>query len=1160
MSRRPSLGAARFYVATLVVVLIAVALFAFARSQERPATSPAPSTGQRALSPLDEALQGVRDDGTWSKETALAAFAAAFGPVPGVPTPRADPAYHSGTLALRMVEAYWSELTGEQKAAIKDYIGPAAAAVIPAAYHPGHPEFARLSDTYQGIADTAAADIGATFGRPLGIPINVVTVPKDDPGGAWVWAQGNWGDVPAGSHASRCIVSIPPATLNDQSRAPFMRWLLLHEVWHCFEYTMTDEVGLKSSPGWVTEGEASWVAEAITGGVGAPPPEADHWDHYILDPGKPLYSREYDAVGFYAQLFHNSINPWYVLEPMFKAGGSDAAFQASGASAPTFTDRWGSSWFRDAKPTIDWAMGDAYGIRPVGIHAVPSAIAITDGADDTISAKPNAGAIADVHTVAFITQFEVSGVGRVADPGGGTLDKVIRAGTLDLCTDPSGDCTCSPGSEKDPTPPDRAPENLHAAASGEQRNSSVMNIHGTSKDDWCKPRATPSPPQNNPCSPAGCGGSNGDPHMRTIDGIRYDLQAAGEYVLLRSADGAVEVQGRQERPGDSGNATIGSAVAVRVNTHRVGFYAAPTGPPEVHVDGVVVDAAKAASADLGTGARLAAYQRGYELDLPDGTKVWALSVGHWGINLLVLPSAALRASGVGLIAHVPPTAGYRVPAMPDGSTFKVPIDRHEKFHDLYEVLAPAWRVTTSSLFDYAAGKTTDSYTLAGFPPEAVPQTSADLDQTALSGARTKCAGVTDPDLADQCAYDVAVTGSPEYATLYGVTQDLQTQGTTSLSQPPGATPPPPPGGPTAGINLVADHLAGIGASVLGPDGTLYVYVVEGVAFGDTHASLLAVDTATGKVRTKAAAVAVGGLGWAAGSLWAGEFNRSDKVWCEVSRLDPVTLAVQAQVPTICSDQGRSSFGVVGDAIWFIDGTGAAANGTGAHLRRIDPATNKVDPNPGGNLDLPYLPPGIGIPTAAAILASTSAGLIVGDRHNGIYRLSAGSDSFEQIVLPATASTLFPTGAGVWTQTEVGTSGAPEGVVTFATGDPASDVKVGINGYLVGADDSAVYATPPLETQQLDELWRYPTDGGAPTRLAQNGLVPNPFGGQPLMAPLRPPPRRNIRWKSRKRAIGIRVAMASAARKMSSSVAGCSVGSRTDSGWMFGFRRTRSGHR
>lgn len=1093
MRQRLLVGHARLVVAALVVVLVAVGLFVVVRSQDKPAASPVPTLPPGAVSPLSEALQGIREDGTWSKETALAVFAASFGPLPDVLTPRPDPSYRSGSLAIRMVLAYWSELTVAQQQAIRGYIGPAAATAVPAAYHPA---LAILFDTYQQIVDKAVADVAAAYGRPLGIPYKVVLGDKENDA-AWAWATGDWNG-PPGSLGSTCTMTFPPSTVADPSRILYLRWLVLHEVWHCFEYSMTDFLTFKASPPWVTEGSASWVAEAITGGVGAPPPELDHWKDYILNPGKPLYKRDYDAVGFYAQLAHNAIDPWKVIDLMVKAGGSDQAFQASGANTSTFIDGYGSSWFRDGQPSTVWEMQSGYGILPASTRAVPASIGITDGTHDTISAKPLAGAIAAVDTTAFVTRFEVSGVGRVADPAG-SLDIVVRAGRLDLCTSPSGSCTCPPGSTKTPTTPDKAPKDLHAMASGEEHNLSAMAISGISKDDWCGVKVTPAPEAGNLCK-SGCAGSNGDPHMRTVDKAQYDLQSVGEYVLLRSSDGTLEIQGRQERPSSGGNATVNTAVAVKVNGHRVGFYnTSAVGPASLKVDGVVLDAAVA---NLGPGATLILLPRGYELDFPDGSRLWVLAAAKASISITVIPSDALRASAVGLLARIPSNAGLRVPAAADGATFPVPLTPQERYHDIYELLAPSWRVTAkTSLFDYDAGKTTASYTLADFPPVTVPETLDQLDPTAVASAKITCAGVTDADLAEQCAYDVAVTGTTEFATLYVMSDDLQADGPASMSQPtPGTTPTPSPGGgglgQATGVNLVADHLAGVASAALGPDGTVYLEVGEaGQGLSDFTRALLAVDPATGKVRQRALPVAYGLLATAAGSLWAGEFSRGDS-GCEVTRLDPVTLAVQAQVTTVCS-AGQTDFAAVGDAIWFVDPTGADAAGHGGHLKRIDPATNKVDTTPGGTIDLPFVSPVLHVPGVGALFVTTSQGLVLGDHQHGAYFLRAGGGAFQDLSLPANAS-VFRTvagGGGVWTQTEVGTSAAPEGSATSFSADATNGAQVGINGNLVGADDAALYADQSDDDALPDELWRYPIDRSLPSKLAVGGFVPNGFGGQ-----------------------------------------------------------------
>ncbi len=1049
------------------------------------------------LSPLAQAMRGINDDGTWSTETALAVFAAAFGPLPDVPEAPPDRSYHSGTAALQMVGARWSDLTDEQKQAVRNYVGPAAQTIVLAAYNP-------LVDTYQQIADQAAADIGSSLGHPLGIPIQIELAPKEA-GTAWAWANGNWNEVPKGAHASACIVAIPPSTANDSSRVPYLRFVLLHEVWHCFESALVDEATAYTMPKWISEGEANWVAEAVSGGAGQPPPMLDYWEMYLLDPGKTLYSRAYDAVGFYAQLAQTAIDPWTVIEPMYKAGagGSDAAFQTSGANTPTFTDRWGSSWYRDGQSTAAWAMSAGFGIPPVADRAAPAFIQIADGGSDQISAKPNSAAIADLKTTAFVTRFEVpTGTGRVGEPRAAGVDKVVRSATLDLCTNPGGDCACPSGGGLTGTPPQLAPPNLRLAATGEQHTTSVMTLRGISKDEWCGAKKTPRPSgSGDPCR-SGCGGSNGDPHLRTIDRAHYDFQAAGEYVLLRAADGSVEIQARQEKACDDCRVTLNSAVAGRVNGHRVAFYAVSSGLPDVRIDGVAIDASSVASADLGTGAMLAAYRRGFELDFPDGTKLWALSLGGSGFNILVLPSDSLRSSGGGLIARIPSGGAFQVPALPDGSTLPVPKDRPDRHHLLYDVFGPAWRVTTATtLFDYDAGQTTDSFTVPSFPPQTAPQSIDDLDPATLAPAMTACASVSDPDLAEECAFDVATTGETQYVALYASTDELQSSGPATLDEPAPPETPRPSGGPGSGIVLVADHVANGVSAALGPDGTIYVEVGEPAqVFGDVKWKLLAVDPSSGKVKRDASAVVLGRLAWADGSLWVGEFNRGD-VGCQVSRLDPVTLTVQANVQTVCGGQNATAFAAVGDAIWFVDSTGADAGGRGAHLRRIDPATNKIDTSADGSVELPFITDFLGAPGPISLMpsqlfASTSSALIFGDHQNGAYRFVPGS-GIDPLGKPGGGVELgrFAAGDGVWIQTTIGTFDEPEGTVGFYTGGSTPDTELGVNGYLVGADDRAIYSSYSANDDEVDGLWRYPVDGSPAERIATSGYVPNGFGGQ-----------------------------------------------------------------
>ena len=923
--------------------------------------------------------------------------------------------------------------------------------------------------------------------------------------------------------ATGCVISVPPSMLKPE-RAPYIHWLMLHEVWHCFEARLLPAKAAHSAPKWVSEGQASWVAEAITNGAGAPPPEADqdHWRGWLTDPAKTLYARSYDAVGFWAQLAYSGTESMDDHRAELCRGGDqgesrwalDRRRYHGGARR-----RLGFELLPKRGPQRSVGHDDAFGILPAGIRPAPKSVAIADGDEATITAGTNSAAVADLNLTAFVTQVDVSGFGRVGSAGG--YDRVLHTAPLEtqtiyLCTTNSGDCSCPAGSEPiQDKSPEAIPGQRHGAVTGRDDGTSFMHLRGLSKDEWCRKKASPGPQTGgSPCGGAGCGGSNGDPHLKTVNGAKYDLQAAGEYVLLRSGDGSIEIQAREEPPcltggaspppsfGSNCQATINTAIAVKENGHRVGFYVSGD-VPTVHVEGKPVDASQVASADLGTGTTLARYRRGYELDLPDGTKVWALSLGSFGINLLVKPSTPLFSSGVGLIAQVPTTAKLRVPALPDGTTLPSPLDAHDRYHQLYEVFAPAWRVTAAtSLFDYEPGKTSASYVVAAYPPEQAPQTTQDLDPAVLAQARSSCSAVTDADLADQCAYDTAVTGDTRFATLYAASEQLQTVGTSTLDLAPGATPPPsaPPagGGSASGVNLVEDHLTNTGASAvgfhtLGPDGTIYVEVGEaGQSFGDVTTALLAIDGSSGKVKQRATPTGGGALAFAAGSLWADAFKRPDN-GCAVSRLDPVTLAVQATVATVCSANGPTAMVPFGDALWFVDPTGADANGTGGHLRRIDPTTNKVDSSPSGSVEMPFVSPFLGVFGSSSLLAPTSAGVILGDNQHGYYRLANGSSTFDSLGNPATGYHPFPAADGLWVQTDVGTQDQPDSTAAFYNGGATAARQLTVKYFLIGADDTTVYTGYVLSDDQADGLWSNPVDGSPPTRIATAAFVPTSSG-------------------------------------------------------------------
>jgi hypothetical protein len=126
---------------------------------------------------------------------------------------------------------------------------------------------------------------------------------------------------------------------------------------------------------------------------------------------------------------------------------------------------------------------------------------------------------------------------------------------------------------------------------------------------------------------------------------------------------------------------------------------------------------------------------------------------------------------------------------------------------------------------------------------------------------------------------------------------------------------------------------------------------------------------------------------------------------------------------------------------------------------------------------------------------TSAGLIFGERQHGLYRLPAGSETFDSLGTPGQGLEWYAAGDGVWTETDTGENGGLGSAASFYNGSDQSALDIGFDGYLAGADDNAIYVEYQEDQSVSDSLVRYPIDGTAPTVVASGGFTQNPFGGQ-----------------------------------------------------------------
>ena len=313
-------------------------------------------------------------------------------------------------------------------------------------------------------------------------------------------------------------------------------------------------------------------------------------------------------------------------------------------------------------------------------------------------------------------------------------------------------------------------------------NSTADNPDGTARYD-----------ANTNSVTGGVAAHEGDPHLTTVNGIRYDFQGAGEFVVLRDYDG-LEIQTRQSpiattfNPGPDdhdGLATcvsLNTAVATRVGKHRVTYEPNLSGIPDpsglqLRVDGVLRTLGPA-GINLGDGGRIArtGAPGGIEVDFPDETVLyvtpnWWPSQSKWYLNVDVSKTPALE----GVLGVIPRNSW--LPDLPDGTSMgAMPGPLHERYVDLYQKFAEAWRVTNkSSLFDYAPGTSTKTFTMRSWPlenpPCVLPKTKP-VRPASKAVAEEACRPVTDKNRHNNCMFDVVATGNTGFAKTYQLSQKI----------------------------------------------------------------------------------------------------------------------------------------------------------------------------------------------------------------------------------------------------------------------------------------------------------------------------------------------------------------------------------------------------
>lgn len=250
------------------------------------------------------------------------------------------------------------------------------------------------------------------------------------------------------------------------------------------------------------------------------------------------------------------------------------------------------------------------------------------------------------------------------------------------------------------------------------------------------------------------GNSVGDVHIRTPDGLAYDFQGAGEYLLMASSDGSVVVQSRQEPWHWWAQASVNTAVAMRVAGDRVGVYLERS--PQLVINGTPTPF-NGGRIDLPNGGAVVDAEPGYLILWPNGFRVGVRGESSFlDIGMSKPEGSTLSYSGLLGNMNGDPADDFFARG---GQRLALPV----KFEDLYRVFGASWQITQAeSLFDYEAGESTGTFALPGFP--GAPVTVDDLEPDIYQAARSAClaAGISDPIILNDCILDVGLTGRNEF--------------------------------------------------------------------------------------------------------------------------------------------------------------------------------------------------------------------------------------------------------------------------------------------------------------------------------------------------------------------------------------------------------------
>lgn len=266
----------------------------------------------------------------------------------------------------------------------------------------------------------------------------------------------------------------------------------------------------------------------------------------------------------------------------------------------------------------------------------------------------------------------------------------------------------------------------------------------------------------------------GDPHYITWDGVVFDFQAVGEFTLVQTRQ--MLIQMRTKAWNDV--ASVATSVAMLVRGDRVQIDAVEGGAlrvngvepalvcsaemvePGVHLQSVPSDCE--AILALTGGGRIRRRGGSFTIFWPDEGDRVNVTVrrgarGGWlSIQARTVPEMA-----AGLLGNGDGDRRNEFTSR-DGVVLVAPLT----FDELYQQYGESWRLEQAeSLFTYASGESTETFTDRSFPSRSVRASDLPGEVVDRAGAVCRLAGAGAP-LLDACTLDVGLTGVDAFAEDY----------------------------------------------------------------------------------------------------------------------------------------------------------------------------------------------------------------------------------------------------------------------------------------------------------------------------------------------------------------------------------------------------------